>query len=164
MMFLTFRAFVDATVALLSAPLDGAGQEGGVVTSHLQHSALLSLGAMARLLNQQNRDSSLAHEIVDILGSVLDHVTGHAPSSRLRRDINAESVDLDHPLLRATVLDSIGNSGAERLFPRLVDHVTGPGNLAAKHAAVKAIARFNSAEVRHSTISDAPLLLYLLLL
>ena len=119
-----------------------------MVTSHLQHSALLSLGAMAGLLTQQNRDPALANEIVDILGSILDHVTGHASSSRLRREINADSVDLDHPLLRATVLDSIGNSGAERLFPRLVDHVTGPGSLAAKHAAVKAISRYNSAEVR----------------
>ncbi len=137
---------MDATVAVLSAPLEGAGQ-GGVVTTHLQHSALLSLGSMARMLTQQNQEPALADEITDILGSVLDHVTGHAPSSRLRRDIGANSANSDIALLRATVLDSIGNSGAERLFPRLVDHVSQPGSLAVKHAAVKAIARFESAEV-----------------
>ena len=140
---------MDAAVNLLSTPLEGVGQ-GGVVTTHLQHSALLSLGSMARVLTQQNRDSTLVDEITEILGSVLDHVTGHAPSSRLRRDLSADSADSSDALLRATVLDSIGNSGDERLFSRLEDHVTQPGSLAVKHAAVKAMARFQSAEVSNS--------------
>ena len=99
---------------------------------------------MARVLTQQDPD--LANQIADDLSSVLDHVTGKSSSSRLRRSTVGLEQD---PLLNLTLLDSFGNSRAPRLLPLLVDHVTDVrgGSLATKHAAVKAIGRYESTEV-----------------
>lgn len=135
------REFVDATVHLLSAPL-GTGM--GVVSPHLQHIAILSLGGMARVLNQLN--PVLANQVADILESALDYViSGDSASSRLRR---ASREVLSGTLLHASLLDNIGNSRSPRLFPRLVGHVTrDEESLAIKHAAVKAIGRYETAEV-----------------
>lgn len=134
------RDYVEAVLALLSAPV---GAELGGVTSGLQHTALLSLGGMARLLTQQDPD--LVDQIADVLSSVLDHVTGHSSSSRLRRSSAALRED---PLLHAVLLDSMGNSQSQRLLPLLVDHVTSrESSLATKHAAVKALGRYESVEV-----------------
>jgi HEAT repeat protein len=76
---------------------------------------------------------------------VLDHVTGRASSSRLRRS-SVDDTNTD-TLLRASLLDSIGNSGDPNLFPRLVEHVTGEDSLGIKHAAVKAIGRYDTSQV-----------------
>lgn len=117
------------------------GTQRGTVTADLQHTVLLSLGGMAGMLTQQDPD--LANHITDVLSSVLDHVTGHTSSSRLRRSSVAVEED---PLLHAILLDSVGNSKSARLLPLLIDHVTGEGSLTTKHAAVKAIGRYESEE------------------
>lgn len=114
-----------------------------MVSSNLQHSAILSLGGMAKVLTRHNPD--LANEITDVLSSILDHVTGRTSSSRLRRS-SAERTT-EPSLLRAALLDSIGNSQDPRLFTRLVDHVTSGDSLTVKHAALKAIGRYDSVEV-----------------
>ena len=116
------------------------GTGRGVVTAHLQRAAILSLGGMAGILMQHDPD--LANQIADVLSSVLDHVTGREGSSRLRR-----SSPSDDPLLHSTLLDSIGNSRSPKLLPLLVDHLTGDGSLATKHAAVKSIGRYESLKV-----------------
>ena len=136
---------MEATLRLLPTPL---GTGVGVVSPHLQHVALLSLGGMAKILTQQH-NIQLANQIMDVLSLALDHVTDSSSStSRLRRSVDGDEATNQLSLLHAVVLDSIGNSMAPRFLPRLVDHVTTDhGSLALKHAAVKAIGRYQSNEV-----------------
>ena len=130
---------MDATLELLSAPV---GTNENSVPLHLQNTALLSLGGMARSLIQRN--PPLANQITNFLAVALDHVAGRSTSSRLRRSADTAENTLFHVVL----LDSIGNSKFPGFLPRLVDHVTNHQNsLAVKHASVKAIGQYKSQEV-----------------
>ena len=65
----------------------------------------------------------------------------------MRRSTNGLSTNIGSSL-HAVLIDSIGNARALQSQSLLVEHVTSShGNLAAKHAAVKALQGYNTEEV-----------------
>ena len=129
-----FRLIVDAVSRLAFG-----GQD---VATSLHQSALLALGGMARHL--RNKHESLYNSIVERLHSALSTRFSSSESDRLRRSVNG----LHESSLHAVVIDSIGNAQAPQSQPLLLEHVTGShDNLAAKHAAVKALQGYDTEEV-----------------
>lgn len=112
------------------------------VTGNLHQSALLALGGIARHLRNKNED--LSNSIVESLHSALNQYSSSSNPQRLRRS----SDELSHHSLQAVLIDSIGNARAIQSQALLVEHVTGShDNLAAKHAAVKALQGYDTEEV-----------------
>ena len=63
------------------------------------------------------------------------------------------SSGLSQPSLHAVLIDSIGNARAPQSQSLLLEHVTGShDNLAAKHAAVKALQGYDTEQVHHDNI------------
>lgn len=130
---LNFRSVVDA----VSRKAFG----GEDVSASLRQSALLALGGMARHLRSNHEN--LSNSIVEELHSALSQFSS-SDAPRLRRSTDGHH---DHSL-HAVLIDSIGNARALQSQTLLMDHVTGShGNLAAKHAAVKALQGFDTEEV-----------------
>lgn len=103
----------------------------------------------------RNEQKNLSDNIVERLHSALRQYSSPEPE-RLRRSSNSQSTTVGSSL-HAVLIDSIGNARALQSQPLLVEHVTGShGNLAAKHAAVKALQGYDTEEVYNSVhfVSD----------
>lgn len=115
------------------------------MSRNLHQSALLALGGIARHIRNKNED--LSNSIVETLHSALNQHSS-SKSQRLRRS----SDGLNHHSLQAVLIDSIGNARALQSQALLLEHVTGShDNLAAKHAAVKALQHYDTEEVHKTT-------------
>ena len=135
--FFNHRAIVD-TVSRLAFGSEGDTSAG------LHQRALLALGGMARHL--RSKHENLSNSIVERLHSALTRHSSSEPQ-RLRRSSNGLSTSVGSGL-HAVLIDSIGNARALQSQSLLVEHVTGShGNLAAKHAAVKALQGYDTEEV-----------------
>lgn len=122
------------------------------VSSGLHQSALLALGGMAKHL--RNEHKNLSDSIVERLHSALRQYSSPEPE-RPRRSSDDLSTTVGSSL-HAVLIDSIGNARALQSQSLLVEHVTrSDGNLAAKHAAVKALQGYDTEEVwyTHCNIS-----------
>ena len=128
-----YRLVVDAVSRLAFESVD--------TSPRLRQSALLTLGGMANHL--RSKQGNLSSSIVQSLHSALDHYSS-TESQRLRRSPDG----LANPSLHAVLLDSIGNARALQSQSILIDHMnSNHGNLAAKHAAVKALQSYDTEEV-----------------
>jgi len=137
---------VDTTLSLLLSPLGSeVSSESGFISPHLQHVAILSLGGMTEVLSHHN--PQLANQIKSFLQTELDHASGRAgstSSSRLRRSADTGPQD---PALHAIILDSVGNARASELQEGVVTDLSSGSSLSVKHAAVKALGKFETVEV-----------------
>lgn len=138
MCFYPNRAIVDAVSRLAFGGED--------IPAALHQSALLTLGGMAKHL--RNKHENLSDSIVEILHSALRQYSASPEPERLRRSTDPLSTSTGSRSLHAVLIDSIGNARALQSQSLLVEHVTGShGNLAAKHAAVKALQGYDTEEV-----------------
>ena len=143
LLLLIHRAIVDAVSRLAFASED--------ISTDLQQSALLALGGMARHL--RSKHENLSSSIVEGLHSALRQ---HSSSrlQRLRRSSGGPSIAVGSNL-HAVLIDSIGNARAPHSPSLLKEHVIGNhGNLAAKHAAVKALQGYDTHEVCNTCMME----------
>ena len=136
--FYTYRAIVDAVSRLAFGGEDIPGD--------LHQRALLTLGGMAKHL--RNKHGNLSDSIVERLHSALRQYSASSEPERLRRSTDHLSPSISGSSLHAVLIGSIGNARALQSQSLLVEHVTGSQcNLAAKHAAVKALQGYDTEEV-----------------
>jgi len=144
----------DSTDAVLDLTFASPG-----VSPAVSQRAFLTLGAMARSLKET--DWELAEEIVHTLHSALEQHTGYRSGSTFHK--NKRSLPSTYPSipsLHATLIDSLGNAGAEASLPTLVAHMEGvgremAGHLSVRHAAVKALRRYSSDESAEALLRAA---------
>ena len=134
--FSNHRAIIDTVTRLAFGSED--------VPVGLHQSTLLALGGMAKHLRSEHQN--LSDSIVERLHSALRQFSSQEPE-RVRRSTDHLSTSIGSSL-HAVLIDSIGNARALQSQSLLVEHVTGShGNLAAKHAAVKALQGYDTDEV-----------------
>ena len=140
MLFCLYRAIADAVSRLAFGDED--------VPTGLHQSALLTLGGIAKHL--RSKHESVSDSIVERLHSALRQYSSSQEPERVRRSTDLLSRSTGSSL-HAVLIDSIGNARALQSQSLLVEHVTSShGNLAAKHAAVKALQGYDTEEVEYT--------------